>query len=69
MMEEDPRPRPRQGVFEPARLDGWSVGDLTAYAAALRAEAARAEAEVARREAQRAAADAFFRPREAGDAA
>ncbi len=70
MMEDDPRPRPRQGVFEPAKFDGWSVGDLAAYAAALRAEATRAEAEVARRGAQRAAADEFFRPaaREGGDA-
>jgi uncharacterized small protein (DUF1192 family) len=72
MMEEEPRPRPRQGVFEPAKFDGWSVDDLTAYAAALRAEAARAEAEVTKRGAQRAVADAFFRPaapaKEGGDA-
>lgn len=66
MMEEEARPRPRQGL-EPARLEGWSVEDLRAYAEALRAEIARAEAEMAKREAQKAAADAFFRKPSAGE--
>lgn len=60
MIEEEPRPKPRER-FEPARVQDWSEADLRAYIADLREEIARAEAAIAARAGQRAAADAFFK--------
>jgi uncharacterized small protein (DUF1192 family) len=61
MIEDEAKPRPRRGAFEPALLEGWSVEELNHYIAALQAEIKRAEAEIGQRDAQRQAAEAFFR--------
>lgn len=60
LFEEEERPRPARG-FVPPSFEGWSVSDLDAHIAALKAEIARAEAAIAARQAQKGAAEAFFR--------
>ncbi|WP_207538681.1 DUF1192 domain-containing protein [Sabulicella rubraurantiaca] len=60
MFEEEPRPKRRQGL-EPAKLEGWDVGELRDYIEALRAEINRAEAALAKQDGHRSAAEAFFR--------
>ena len=59
--EDRPRPSAANRFTPPPSLDGWSVGDLHAYVAALREEIGRAEAAIARQESVRNAAEAFFR--------
>jgi len=60
-MIEDELPRPKRGVVTPMVFDGWDVGQLREYIAALQAEIARAEQAIAARESHRSAADAFFK--------
>ncbi|MCW8085664.1 DUF1192 domain-containing protein [Sabulicella glaciei] len=60
MFEEEPRPRRRPGL-EPAKLDGWDVGELRDYIEALRTEIGRAEAAIAKLDGHKSAAEAFFR--------
>jgi uncharacterized small protein (DUF1192 family) len=60
IFEDDPRPRPREGL-QPPRLEGWSEPELRAYITELRAEIARAEAAILTCGSHRAAAEAFFR--------
>lgn len=59
--EDRPRPRTPHRFTPPPNLDGWSVGDLRAYADALREEIGRAEAAIAKQDSVRNAAEAFFK--------
>ncbi len=59
MEQDEDRPEPHPGLPRP--LVGLSVGELQAYADALRREVARVEAEIAKREDVRGAAEALFK--------
>lgn len=58
--DDDTEPRKPAG-FQPLVLESLSIGELTAYIAALRAEIARVEADIATKRNVRAGAESFFR--------
>ena len=62
-MADDPDDLPRRPTSKPPDLTTWSVEELEAYIARLKAEIARARTAIEARESVRGAAEALFKKR------